>query len=178
MKQLVLSALLASAFAFPAHATMKVGDTAPDFTLQASEAGKQSSFTLTDALKKGPVVVYFYPKAFTKGCSIEAHEFAAAIDQYHALGARVIGVSHDDIATLDRFSVQVCQSKFPVAADSDGAVMKAWDTVLKENVAYANRTSYVIAPDGHIIYVFTDLDPDHHVDNTLKAIRDWKATQK
>ncbi|HEY5047479.1 MAG TPA: peroxiredoxin [Rhizomicrobium sp.] len=177
MRRLLLSLLLASVFAVPAHATLKVGDSAPDFTLQASEAGKQFTFSLADAEKKGPVVVYFYPKAFTKGCSIEAHEFAAAIDQFHALGASVIGVSHDDIATLDKFSVQVCQSKFPVAADTDGAVMKSWDTVLLDNLAYANRTSYVIDPNGRIIYAFTDLDPDHHVDNTLKALKSWRVSR-
>jgi peroxiredoxin (alkyl hydroperoxide reductase subunit C) len=177
MNRLLLSILLASAFALPAHATLKVGDAAPDFTLQASEAGKQFTFSLADAEKKGPVVVYFYPKAFTKGCSIEAHDFAAAIDQYHALGATVIGVSHDEIATLDKFSVQVCQSKFPVAADTDGAVMKAWDTVLPQHAEYADRTSYVINPDGKVIYTFTDLEPDHHVENTLNAVKLWKASR-
>jgi len=176
MKRLLLSALLASAFALPAQATMKVGDTAPDFTLQASEAGKEFTFSLSDALKKGPVVVYFYPKAFTKGCSIEAHDFAEAIDQYHTLGATVIGVSHDEVATLDKFSVQVCQSKFPVAADADGAVMKAWDTTIPLT-SYANRTSYVVAPDGKIIYEFTDLSPDHHVENTLNAVKQWRASK-
>ncbi len=177
MKRLILSLLLASAFALPAHATLKVGDTAPDFTLPASEAGKQFTFSLADALRKGPVVVYFYPKAFTKGCSIEAHDFASAIDQYRLYGATVIGVSHDDIATLDKFSVQVCQNKFPVAADTDGAVMKAWDTVIKDHPEYANRTSYVIAPDGKIIYTYTDMDPDHHVENTLHAVSLWRTSR-
>jgi peroxiredoxin Q/BCP len=176
MKRLLLSALLASAFALPAHATMKVGDTAPDFTLQASEAGKQFTFSLGDSLKKGPVVVYFYPKAFTKGCSIEAHEFAAAIDQYHSYGATVIGVSHDDIATLDKFSISDCQSKFPVAADTDGKVMNAWDTEIPL-MGIANRTSYVVAPDGKIIYTFTDMSPDHHVENTLQAVKLWRVSR-
>lgn len=170
MKRLLLSALLASAFALPAHATMKEGDTAPDFTLQASQAGKEFTFHLADALKKGPVVVYFYPKAFTHGCSIEAHDFAQAMDQFQTLGATVIGVSHDDIATLDKFSVQVCQNKFPVAADSEGTVMKAWDTKIPLT-NYANRTSYVLTPDGKIFYAFTDMSPDHHVENTLHAVK-------
>jgi peroxiredoxin Q/BCP len=177
MKRLVLSALLATTFAVPAYATLKVGDTAPDFTLQAAKDGKEFTFHLADALKSGPVVVYFYPKAFTKGCSIEAHEFADAIDKFKGYGATVIGVSHDDIATLDKFSVQVCQSKFPVAADTDGAVMKAWDTVLPDHVEYANRTSYVINPQGKIMYTFTDLDPDHHVDNTLHAVQQWAVSR-
>jgi peroxiredoxin len=173
MKRIILSLLLASACALPAGAALKSGDKAPDFTLQAALDGKEFTFSLAEALKKGPVVVYFYPKAFTKGCSIEAHDFAQAIDRFHDLGATVIGVSHDDITTLDKFSVAVCQSKFPVAADVDGNVMKAWDTVLE--AGYANRTSYVIAPDGKILYAFTDMSPDHHVENTLKALQTWKS---
>jgi peroxiredoxin (alkyl hydroperoxide reductase subunit C) len=176
MKRLVLTALLASAVAFPAHATMKVGDVAPDFTLQASNGGKEFTYHLADELKKGPVVVYFYPKAFTHGCSIEAHNFSEAIDKFQGYGATVIGVSHDDIATLDKFSVQVCQSKFPVAADTDGAVMKAWDTTIPLTT-YASRTSYVVNPDGKIIYEFTDMSADHHVENTLNAVKLWRVSR-
>src|SRR5277367_5073456 len=106
------AALLATAlFATPAFATLKVGDTAPVFTTQASLGGKEFTFALADALKKGPVVVYFYPKAFTTGCSLEAHAFADSMDKFGALGASVIGVSHDDIATLDKFSTSDCVSK-------------------------------------------------------------------
>lgn len=177
MNRLLLSFVLATAFALPAHATLKVGDTAPDFTLQASLGGKEFTFHLADALKKGPVVVYFYPKAFTHGCSIEAHDFAQAIDQYTTLGASVIGVSHDSIDTLDKFSVQVCQNKFPVAADADGAVMKAWDTVIPQHTDFASRTSYVIAPDGKIIYTYSDMEPDHHVENTLHAVSLWRTSR-
>lgn len=171
MTRLMMCVLLASAFALPAHATLREGDVAPDFTLQASEAGKEFTFHLADALKKGPVVVYFYPKAFTQGCSVEAHNFAEAMDQYHALGASVIGVSHDTIETLNQFSVKVCQNKFPVAADSDGRVMKAWDTVIPQHMDFASRTSYVIKPDGKVFYVFSDMEPDHHVENTLHALK-------
>jgi peroxiredoxin Q/BCP len=178
MKSLVLGLVLSAALVFPASAMMKAGDVAPNFTLQASLDGKDFTFTLADALKKGPVVLYFYPAAFTKGCTVEAHEFAASIDRFKALGAGVYGISHDKIATLDKFSVSECQSKFPVIADEDGAVMKSYDTVLSSLLGYANRTSYVIAPDGHILYVYTDLDPDHHVENTLHAIETWKAGQK
>lgn len=177
MKRLMIAALFAGTFALPAHATMKEGDMAPDFTLQASLGGKDFTFHLADALKSGPVVVYFYPKAFTKGCSIEAHDFAEAMDKYHALGASVIGVSHDTIDTLDKFSVQLCQSKFPVAADTDGAVMKTWDTVIPQHTDYASRTSYVIAPNGKIIYVFSDMEPDHHVENTLHAVSLWRTSR-
>jgi thioredoxin-dependent peroxiredoxin len=131
---------------------------------------------LADALKKGPVVLYFYPAAFTTGCTIEAHEFADAIGQYKALNATVIGVSHDQLATLQKFSVSECRSKFPVAADTDQTVMKSYDAILAKNPQYANRTSYVIAPDGTIIFTYTDLDPSQHVDKTLGALKSWEAT--
>ena len=171
---LVLS-LVAAAFAVPAFAALSVGAKAPDFTLQATQGGKVFTFDLADALKKGPVVLYFYPAAFTTGCTIEAHEFADAIDQYHALGATVIGVSHDQLDTLQRFSVSECRSKFPVAADTDQTVEKSYDAVLAKHPQYANRTSYVIAPDGTIVYTYTSLDPSLHVENTLSALKAWSA---
>ncbi|MEO9264471.1 MAG: peroxiredoxin [Candidatus Baltobacteraceae bacterium] len=173
-----LVALTLLAFsAVPATAALKDGAKAPDFTLQASQGGKEFTFALADALKNGPVVLYFYPAAFTKGCTIEAHDFADAIDQYKALGATVIGVSHDPIDKLDKFSVSECRSKFAVAADTDQAVEKSYDAVLSQAPQYANRTSYVIAPDGTIIYSFTDLQPDKHVENTLAALKTWKDKQ-
>mgnify|MGYP001232502087 FL=1 len=175
-----LSALLGIAlFAMPALAlaALPVGSKAPDFTLQASKGGKVFPFSLADALKKGPVVLYFYPAAFTPGCTIEAHDFADAIGRYKALGATVIGVSHDPIAKLQKFSVSVCRSKFAVAADSTQSVEKAYDAVLKLAPAYADRTSYVIAPNGTILYTYTNLNPDQHVTNTLAALRAWKAKQ-
>ena len=175
MKKLVAIALLAAACAAPSYAALKAGDTAPDFTAQASIGGKQFTFALADALKKGPVVLYFYPAAFTKGCTIEAHDFAEAMEQYHALGATVIGVSHDKIETLDKFSVSECRSKFAVAADTDQHIMKSYDAILTIKPDYANRTSYVISPTGKIIYSFTDLAPDKHVENTLAALRKWQA---
>jgi peroxiredoxin len=159
----------------PAFAALAIGATAPVFTLQASQGGNVFTFSLADALKKGPVVLYFYPAAFTKGCTIEAHEFADAIDQYKALGATVIGVSHDPIDTLQKFSVSECRSKFAVAADTDQTVMKSYDAILTKAPQYANRTSYVIAPDGTIVYTFTDLDPSMHVENTLTALKAWEA---
>ena len=173
----LLSTLFFAAFALPALAAVSVGDKAPDFTTQASLAGKEYTYKLADALKKGPVVLYFYPEAFTKGCTIEAHDFAEAADKYAALGASVIGVSHDQIDKLNKFSVSECRNKFAVAADPDMKVIKAYGAELPGHETYANRTSYVIAPDGTVIYSFTDMNPDQHVANTLKAIQDWKAKQ-
>ena len=168
-------ALLFFILTAPAFAALSVGTKAPDFTLPATLGGNVFTFSLAGALKKGPVVLYFYPAAFTKGCTIEAHDFADAIDQYHALGATVIGVSHDQLDTLQKFSVSECRSKFAVAADTQQTVEKAYDAVLAQHPQYANRTSYVIAPDGSILYTYTDLDPSQHVQNTLTALKTWKA---
>jgi peroxiredoxin Q/BCP len=172
-----LGALAACALAVtaPALAALTVGAKAPDFTLQATKGGDVFTFSLADALKKGPVVVYFYPAAFTTGCTIEAHEFADAIDQYHALGATVIGVSHDPLDKLQKFSVSECRSKFAVAADTQQAVEKDYDAILAAHPQYANRTSYVIAPDGTILYTYTSMDPSLHVQNTLAALKTWEA---
>jgi thioredoxin-dependent peroxiredoxin len=171
----VAAALVATALTAPAAAALSTGAKAPDFTLQATQGGNVFTFSLADALKKGPVVLYFYPAAFTKGCTIEAHEFADAIGQYQALGATVIGVSHDPIDKLQKFSVSECRSKFAVAADTNQSVMKEYDAVLSQHPQYANRTSYVVAPDGTIIYTYTSLDPSLHVQNTLTALKAWKA---
>ena len=174
MKQWMFGAMLMSAvFAVPAIAALSEGAKAPDFTAQASMGGKEFQFALADALKKGPVVLYFYPAAFTKGCTIEAHDFADAMPQYAALGATVIGVSHDPITKLDQFSVSECRSKFPVAADPDESIIKSYDAVLAQKPEYANRTSYVIAPDGKILLAYTDLNPDQHVAQTLAAVKKW-----
>jgi thioredoxin-dependent peroxiredoxin len=179
MKRFPLALLAACAFALPAHAALSIGAPAPDFTAEASLGGGDFTFILSDALKAGPVVLYFYPAAFTKGCTVEAHEFAEAADTFRKLGATVIGVSHDKIETLNRFSTTECRSKFPVAADTDQHIMKEYDAVLDKHPEYANRTSYVIAPDkkgaGHVIYSYTDLDPTKHVDNTLAAVEKWNA---
>jgi peroxiredoxin Q/BCP len=178
MTKLFLLGLLAASAAMPAYAALNAGTMAPNFVTQASLGGKVFTYSLVDELKKGPVVLYFYPAAFTKGCTIEAHDFADAIEKYQSLGATVIGVSHDDIEKLNRFSVSECRSKFPVAADPDQRIMKSYDAILAAKPEYANRTSYVISPDGEIIYTYTDLRPDKHVENTLDALRKWKATQK
>jgi thioredoxin-dependent peroxiredoxin len=165
-------------YALVAYATLKPGDHAPLFDAQASLGGNAYQYSLADQLKKGPVVLYFYPAAFTKGCTIEAHEFADAVDDYKALGATVIGVSHDNIDTLKKFSVSECRSKFPVAADPDAKIIKQYDASMPLVNSMANRVSYVIAPDGTVIYEYTSLSPDQHVANTLQALRDWTAKHK
>jgi thioredoxin-dependent peroxiredoxin len=158
-----------------AMATLNPGDKAPDFTTQASLAGKAFDFSLAKALKKGPVVLYFYPAAFTPGCTVEAHDFAEATGDFEAAGATVIGVSHDQIDVLNKFSVSECRNKFAVAADPDQHITKAYDAVLQQKPEYASRTSYVISPDGKIIYSYTDMKPDQHVANTLAAVKQWQA---
>jgi len=161
-----------------AQAALKVGEPAPDFSAQASFGGKVFQFQLSAALGQGPVVLYFYPAAFTPGCTVEAHLFAEAIEQYRTLGATVIGVSNDTIETLNRFSVSECRGKFAVAADTGKNIMKAYDAALGFMTPYANRTSYVIAPDGKIIYAYTDMSPDQHVANTLAALRQWASKSR
>jgi thioredoxin-dependent peroxiredoxin len=162
--------------ALPAYAALEPGAAAPDFTTQASLAGKPFKFVLADALKTGPVVLYFYPAAFSKGCTVEAHEFAEATDKFKALGATVIGVSHDSIDTLNKFSVSDCRNKFAVASDADMKITKAYDAKLPI-FSYSDRTSYVISPAGKILYMYSALNPDKHVENTLAAVTLWKAQQ-
>jgi thioredoxin-dependent peroxiredoxin len=161
-----------------ALAALPDGTKAPDFTTQASLGGKAFNFSLARALKKGPVVLYFYPAAFTPGCTVEAHEFAEATDKFKALGATVIGVSHDNIDTLKKFSVSECRSKFPVAADPTQTIMKSYDAVLPQKPDLANRTSYVIAPSGEILYSYTDLNPSKHVENTMAVVEKYAADHK
>src|ERR1700722_20355409 len=173
MKRLIATLAMLSCAAV-ATAALKPGDKAPDFSTQASLAGKAFDFSLAAALKNGPVVLYFYPAAFTPGCTVEAHEFAEATGDFHALGVTVIGVSHDSIEKLNKFSVTECRNKFAVASDADQSITKAYDAVLAVKPEYANRTSYVIAPNGKIIYEYTAMDPDKHVGNTMAAVEKWK----
>jgi len=164
---MVLSACSSSQAALP------VGSTAPDFTTEASLGGKAFSFHLADALKKGPVVLYFYPAAFTSGCTVEAHDFAEATDQFRALGATVIGVSGDDIEKLNRFSVSECRSKFAVAS-ADAKLIASYKVKLPV-LSRSNRTSFVIAPDGKILFEHSALDPAGHVGKTMEAVKAWRA---
>ena len=171
-----VSALLAG-MAPSALAALKVGTQAPDFSTDAALAGKAARFTLSQTLKNGPVVLYFYPKAFTSGCTIEAHNFAEATEKFTALGATVVGVSNDDIETLKKFSVEACRNKFMVAADGGAQIIRKYDASLMMMPNTADRISYVIGPDGKVIYVYSSLSPDNHVENTLKAVQQWRETQ-
>ena len=179
MKRLFVAASFAAALlATPALAALAVGDHAPDFTAQASMAGKQFSFSLADALKKGPVVLYFFPAAFTPGCTIEAHEFADASADYKKLGATLMGVTAGNIDRLTEFSVSECRSKFPVAADPNAAIAKSYDSTFAVRPGMSDRTSYVIAPDGDVLFTYSDLKPDQHVAQTLDALKaERKALQ-
>jgi peroxiredoxin len=156
-----------------ARAALDIGDNAPHFTAPAALGGKVFEYSLRDQLAKGPVVLYFFPAAFSEGCSIEAHEFAEAIGRFEALGASVIGVSGDDVEVITRFSVQACQGKFPVAADVKKAVIKSYDAAMTTRPEYANRVTYLIAPNGKVAYTYLSLNPNKHVEKTLAALAQW-----
>jgi peroxiredoxin len=174
MKRIWTASMLAGLLAAsPALAALQTGVTAPDFSAMATQGGNEFSFHLADALKKGPVVLYFYPAAFTSGCTEEAHEFAEAVPQFAALHATVIGVSMDGIEKLKKFSVSECRSKFPVASDESGKISHEYDSVLIGMLGYASRTSYVIAPTGQVIYAYNAMNPTQHVANTMKAVQAW-----
>jgi thioredoxin-dependent peroxiredoxin len=173
----IVTAVMVAALAGPAVAALEKGAPAPDFSAVATQGGNEFPFHLADALKKGPVVLYFYPAAFTSGCTEEAHEFADAVAQFNALGATVIGVSQDGIEKLKKFSVSECRSKFAVASDKSGAISKEYDAVLIGMLGYSDRTSYVILPDGHVSYAYRAMDPTGHVGNTMAAVKAWKAAQ-
>lgn len=168
MRNLILAAA-AAAMAVPAGAVLPVGRTAPDFRTMGALNGKPFRLHLAEQLRHGPVVLYFYPKAFTKGCTLEARAFSDANPQFVAAGARVIGLSADDLPTLKRFSVEHCRGKFPVATASAG-IIRDYDVKLPL-VSMTNRTSYVIARDGRIVMVHSDLDWKDHVARTLAAVR-------
>lgn len=156
-----------------ANAALPQGARAPDFTAAGALGGKPFIFNLKKALKRGPVVLYFYPKAFTQGCTLEAHAFADATADFAKAGATVIGMSNDDVATLTRFSTEECRNKFAVAAASP-AVVKAYDVDLQQggkSTGLTTRTSYVIAPDGRITLVHSDMDYRDHVKLTLAAVQ-------
>ena len=180
MKKLLvrLAGVVALAVAVPAFAALDIGEKAPDFTAPAALAGQAYKFSLSESLAKGPVVLYFFPAAFSPGCSAEAHEFAEATSRFEALGATVIGVSTDDIETQVKFSTQACQGKFAVASDSGKTVIKSYDAAMMIMPDYANRVSYVIAPDHSIVYNYQSLNPSKHVEKTLAALRDWEKVRK
>ena len=173
-----LAALAAVALlASPARAALKVGATAPAFVAKGAMAGKPITFDLKKALKKGPVVLYFFPKAFTQGCTLEANAFAEAMPEFKKAGAQVVGLSADDIDTLKDFSTKECRDAFPVAMASP-ATIEAYDVALVMNgnaTGASDRTSYVIAPDGKILHVHSKSDPTEHVSATLGAVKAFVA---
>jgi len=172
MKRLAFAVALTVA-ASPAFAALKPGVRTTDFTTQAVLAGDAYTYNLNKALKRGPVVLYFYPKAFTSGCTVEAHEFSEAADDFGAMGASIIGMSADNIETLKRFSVEACRNKFTVGIASK-AVIKSYKVSLPV-MGGSNRTTYVIAPDGQILFAYSELGVKGHVSGALKAVKDWRA---
>lgn len=171
----ILAGLLLASCSNGALAALAVGASAPDFTTEAARGGVAFKFSLAETLKKGPVVLYFFPKAFTSGCTIEAHNFAEATPKFDALGTTVVGISNDNIETLKKFSVEACRDKFAVAVDDGARIMKQYDAALWIKPDMADRISYVISPAGKVLYVYASLSPDQHVENTLRAVQKWRA---
>lgn len=168
-----IAALIALSLPSAAFAELPVGYKAPMFRTSVALAGKTMRFSLRSKLRRGPVVVYFYPKAFTKGCTLEAHAFAEATDEFTALGATVIGLSADDLPTLQKFSTEECRNKFAVGVASP-QIIKGYDVELSQpgsSTSMTNRTSYVIAQDGTITMVHSDMDYRQHVKLTLAAVK-------
>jgi thioredoxin-dependent peroxiredoxin len=190
MKRVLVGILLSGAIALPAAAALKQGDAAPDFKAPASMAGKEFTFALKDALKKGPVVVYFYPAAFTGGCNIQAHTFSENSDKFKEAGASIIGVSLDKIGTLNEFSAdpQYCAGKIPVASDADGKIAKSYNLEVHEGKpgfkntrgneidhGFAERTTFVVTPDGKVAATIGNLKPDENVMKALETVQQLKS---
>src|ERR1700683_1292593 len=190
MKNLVVALALSVLVSLPVLAALKVGDPAPDFSARASLAGKEFNFSLQDALKKGPVVVYFYPSAFNKGCDLEAHTFATMKDKFDAAGATIIGVSADSIARLDQFSADpdYCAGKFPVASDPDRKIATSYNLTAGSPKAgmkdvrgadidhdFIERVTFVIGKDRKIVATLSSADdklsPDQHVEKALEIVQ-------
>ena len=178
MRLLAASLLLAAS---PALATLPTGAKAPDFTAKGAVAGKPFTVALADQLKRGPVVLYFFPAAFTGGCNAEAHAFAEAVDDFRKAGATVIGMTAGNVDQLEAFSSQMCAGKFAVAAATP-AVAQGYDVVLKKPdgtaTSYTSRTSYVIGRDGRVAFVHSDMSPAQHVALTLAAVRKLPAVTR
>lgn len=168
-----LIGIAAFAVALPAQAALPVGTKAPDFTTMGAVGGKPFKLHLAAQLKKGPVVLYFFPKAFTSGCTAEAHAFSESIRDFKKAGAQVIGMSADNLATLKDFSVKECRSAFPVAT-ATAATQKAYDVAWAAHPGLTTRTSYVIDRRGRIVMVHDDLDFSQHVAKTLAAVKSLK----
>ena len=177
MKRLVLATAAAALLATPALAALKPGDKAPVFTAQGYLAGNPVNLSLADSLKKGPVVLYFFPAAHTSGCNLEAHLFSEAIDQFKAQKATVIGITAGNVDQLADFSKETehCAGKFAVAADPGAKIAKEYDALLTMKPGWSDRTSYVISPKGEILHTYSKLDPSQHVAETLAAVKAYNA---
>jgi peroxiredoxin len=184
---LAIAAATAGVMTAPAFAALEQGATAPEFSAKGMLGGAEFTFKLSDALKKGPVVVYFFPAAYTAGCTAETKAFADAADDFKAAGATLIGVTagaaladgkfasaSDNLARLAEFSKEHCRDKFPIAA-VDLATVQAYNVVLPKKPDWSDRTSYVIAPDGKIALAYTDPAPNGHITKSLEAVKAWKA---
>ena len=169
MRRFALAAVLAITAAVPLHAALPVGAKAPDFTTTGALNGKPFTLHLKDQLKHGPLVLYFYPKAFTEGCTLEAKAFSDAVPAFRKAGARVVGLSADGLETLKKFSVEACRGQFPVAT-ANPDLIKAYDVSLPSR-PMSNRTSYVIGRDGQVVFVHSDLSWKEHVAKTLAAVQ-------
>lgn len=193
MKPWILRSVLSAAAlvaSVPALAALKEGDAAPDFKLQASLAGKAFGYSLKDALKKGPVVVYFYPSAYTGGCNIQAHTFAVNHEKFAQAGASIVGVSLDSIARLNDFSAdpEYCAGKIAVASDADGKVAKAFDLPISEipagrkdtrgveiDHARTERTTFIVTPDGKVVATVGGLPPAANVEKALEIVQGLRS---
>src|SRR5687767_6255133 len=173
MMRRLFFACAAALITVPLSAALPVGAKAPEIRTMGALGGKTFKLDLKDQLRHGPLVLYFYPKAFTQGCTLEAKAFADAMPEFRKAGARVVGMSADNLDTLKRFSAEACRSVFPVATASP-ATIKAYDVVLKQKPELTDRTSYVIDRDGRIVMVHSDLDWKDHVAKTLAAVRALK----
>ena len=173
MRQLLFALAAISLAAAPATAALKVGDKAPDFTTTGAVGGKEFRLHLAQQLKKGPVVLYFFPKAFTSGCTAEAHAFSESIRDFKKAGAQVVGMSADDLKTLHDFSAKECRSAFPVATATP-QIQKAYDVAWAAHPGLTTRTSYVIGKNGKVVMVHDDLDFSQHVAKTLAAVQGLK----
>ena len=190
MNHRLLKAALAAAFGVllqgPAQAALNEGDAAPAFEASAALDGKAFTYSLRDSLKKGPVVVYFYPSAYTNGCNIQAHTFAEKSGQFAAAGASVVGVSLDSIARLKSFSADpdYCAGKLPVASDGSGSIAKSYGLSIRAATEkrkdtrgeeidhdFAERTTFVVTPDGKVAGVIGGLSPKENVDRALEAVQ-------
>ncbi|HTK35695.1 MAG TPA: peroxiredoxin [Caulobacteraceae bacterium] len=177
MKALLAGVVVSLALAAPAFAALKAGAVAPDFTTKAALGGQEMTFSLKDALKKGPVVLYFFPAAFTPGCTAEAHAFAEATDDFKKQGATLIGVTAGNIDRVAEFSKVECRDKFAVAADPGRKISDLYDSKLAPKPEWSDRTSYVIGKDGKIAYAYTDQNPADHVKNTMAAVMALKGAK-